>query len=199
MPPSRRPPVGGPCGWPECRHRSGPRTSLSDGRLGRRLDKSRPPVPEVGDRWPISRAFGSDREDGLGGPWFAAPFVEKSYRLPMQHGKNVTVGVERGRDRLGAKQFLDDLRVNAGRQHDRGCRVTEIVNPNVRQSGGGKPELADGSRTSALQVATMSSANSRHIYIPASRASCFCSSCCTWRAGTGLPVAACRAAATPAA
>ena len=84
------------------------------------------------DRWPLSRALGATREYGLGGPGFAEPFVEKSYCLPMQHGKNVTVGVERGRDRLVAKQFLDDLRVNAGRQHDRGRRVTEIVNPNVR-------------------------------------------------------------------
>ena len=56
------------------------------------------------------KSIGGDREYGLGGPWFAEPFVEKSYRLPVQHGKNVTVGVERGRDRLVAKQFLDDLR-----------------------------------------------------------------------------------------
>ena len=47
---------------------------------------------------------------GLGGLGFAKPFVEKSYRLPVQHGKNVTVGVERSRDRLVTKQFLDDLR-----------------------------------------------------------------------------------------
>jgi hypothetical protein len=41
------------------------------------------------------KSIGGDREYGLGGPWFAEPFVEKSYRLPIQHGKNVTVGVER--------------------------------------------------------------------------------------------------------
>jgi hypothetical protein len=33
----------------------------------------------------------------------------------------------------------------------------------------------------------------RRLQQPVSRASCFCSSCCTCRAGTGLPAAACRA------
>ena len=66
------------------------------------------------------------------------PLVEDPDRLPVERRHDMAVRVERGRDRLVTEQLLHDLGMDAGLEHDRGRRVTEIVNPNVRQSGGGQ-------------------------------------------------------------
>src|ERR1700681_4678219 len=74
--------------------------------------------------------------------------------------------------------------------------AAQRVGESVQRVAGKAIDTADSGR---LQGRNDVVGNCWHGYVPARRASCFCSSCCTWRAGTGFPAAACRAAATPAA
>ena len=60
--------------------------------------------------------------------------VEPGGRIETHGGQGMAIDIERGPDLRMAQPLLDDLRMDAGREQQRGRRVPQVVKPNVWKS-----------------------------------------------------------------